>query len=190
VGDRPRLSAENRCFGPVGSVREEEPREALRGRKSWKNRPPAEGRLVSIKQEKAPRMARRFGSVGSMDHVHNRSWPKALRWCPALPEVFRARRASLRSSARTEPTRSKPRCARRHKSDSPLPGTASSLRAWRSSRLGARTNVSGPTQLPTAVFQYSRKERKSSQKRKKSAVDTETPLKPKIRADKHIGFLP
>jgi hypothetical protein len=37
-----------------------------------------------------------------------KSRPQALRLCPALPGVFRARRASLRSSARTEPTGPKP----------------------------------------------------------------------------------
>jgi len=42
VADRLSLFAGNGRFGPVGSVREEDPREALRGRKSLQNRPYAE----------------------------------------------------------------------------------------------------------------------------------------------------
>ena len=42
VGNRLFLSDRNRRFGPGDYLRAQEPREALRGRKSWKSRPPAD----------------------------------------------------------------------------------------------------------------------------------------------------
>jgi hypothetical protein len=62
----------------------------------------AERRLFLNHENSRP--DRRSDCAWGIDPTCHKSWPQALRWCPALPKAFRARRASLGSSARGEPT--------------------------------------------------------------------------------------
>ncbi len=64
-------------FGPVGSVRAQDLREALRGRKSWQSRPPAE------EEDADPKNPSRRLSAGA------RFFP-SLPGTQGLPEIFRA----------------------------------------------------------------------------------------------------
>jgi hypothetical protein len=74
--------------GPVDFIRWEDLREALRGRRSFAEPPTSGGRTYLSNTATADRKSRSCQSS-----------PKAIRRCPALQKVFRARRASLRSYA-------------------------------------------------------------------------------------------
>ena len=93
-------------FGPVGSVRAQDLREALRGRKSWQSRPPAEGdrRIGTMEQWNIEAMGWGSAAFPSIPSFHH-SIVTPAGGCPLVPgsaRVFRARRVSLRSYVRSK----------------------------------------------------------------------------------------
>jgi hypothetical protein len=86
--NRPFLLRGRSRTGGVDFIRWEDLREALRGRRSIEEPPTSGGRTCLSNTPTADRK-----------DCSCQSSPKAIRWCPALQGVFRARRASLRSCA-------------------------------------------------------------------------------------------